>query len=494
MGKLKSSKDSSKVLLQAMFDIQNCANKECPSRPEDCWDCRKFDSSFKHVFEQIKRWKEGLQTCPQKIDQFVNQLNVTAKLDAVFDTSLNVTAKIQQFINVFSKSLRKSVKSIAPVEKHLLACCPCGQSNHKGCDEEAIKKSTASVTCPLELLNNSTITNLLQSIEKEIYTPFPYITFYIDVPAANFEINVPRYIQGCFGSSSFGLRFTKLCSLHSKSWYQKIRSPITPDFKKLSFNLTSSLPEDIDLSCKEVKKSFGKLKMPDCGDRAASFCGRLSSDYDQFYCKISDVTVKNGIVKCDSNYTFHDSKCVIVPDHGFRCGVEVIKCMKSGYRAFWDHSYISCYSSFYHQYPVCTCKNNDTFIDGKKLCQYGNFEGVAPTPVSALELRKTSNCFERLNLYKDIKEDCGASMSPCVIKKPYKININPNNNNNNNINSIGRVIGTIIGVIIAIIVCCGCCACICSALGGGGGTENDNGRVIGVAYVIQYRERVTVRI
>ncbi|KXJ08945.1 uncharacterized protein LOC110248011 [Exaiptasia diaphana] len=532
---LMSTSESSIVLLQAMFEIQECANKECPSRNQTCFDCWKFNNSFGNVLYLIQRWKEGMQLCSIKMDKFIDRLNVTAKINAIFDTAFNTTTEIDQFLKIVLRSLAKSAKSIDPLEKHLLACCPCARPNRMLCDQEAIKNSTRSITCPLELLVNFKIFDLLQSVDKNVeklrVTLFSDVILDNYIPPTRFEINVPKYFQECFGSSSFKRKFTKLCSLPTVATTLRFRSLIYPILKHSFIAQTySSLQVDIDQSCTQVNESFEHFgrTMTECDGRIAmaiSNCKKHSYDPDpgvdycpcqiptkladekqpycvvskrsvlmncsshclnngfkpgknptgdnakmnktygypvcdnlKYYCKISDVSVKNGNVKCDSEYIFHNRTCQIVPNPGFICPVHMIECSPFGYPikgVCWNYPVVECVKDDVKRYSACTCNNNYKFNTGKILCQYGNFQGVAPTTDSALELRKTFNCFERLGLDEDIKKDCGASMSPCVIQtsivNPYK-GCKYASNTNQDSNNIGYILGGSSGGVLIVFV------------------------------------------
>ncbi|KAK3748915.1 hypothetical protein QZH41_007390 [Actinostola sp. cb2023] len=161
--------------------------------------------------------------------------------------------------------------------KNLLSCCPCGRPNPGGCILQTVTNVVNLVTCPLDGMMNFQMDNFLRSlkayIHQLVFGNFPTINIEIFLPAAHFEISLPKFVQECFGKSSFLRKFTKFCSLLDKplkitfgSRFEKSPQP------SLSVS-ASSMVSYIKSSCAGVLgefKKFGK-KISTCFDSPGDF-------------------------------------------------------------------------------------------------------------------------------------------------------------------------------------------------------------------------------
>ncbi|KAK3748916.1 hypothetical protein QZH41_007391 [Actinostola sp. cb2023] len=170
--------------------------------------------------------------------------------------------------------------------------------------------------------------------------------------------------------------------------------------------------------CRDKKYVPGKKPSGGTGKMHKTF-GYPRCEKLEYYCRKSNINIKNGQASCSSDYTIYGSTCRITPNPGYICPVTVIECGSEGDPSkgvCWNYRFIKCAMNDKRHFPMCTCPNKNTFQKGEVVCQSGSANGIALKNV--LEMRRSVSCFKPLGLEGDILKECGPSTNPCVVQQP----------------------------------------------------------------------------
>lgn len=271
---IKKIHNPSKVVLQAVNEGQTCMTSYCSERggSSSCSECSLVDKGFARAIPKIMTWKRHMNTCNEELGKANALMKKLSVIGIIFRAGDAIMNKIEKFLKPVADKLEKFAKSLGPVMKNLMSCCPCGRPNPVGCAVQTVKNVVDLVTCPLDGLTNHLINNLLSSLKTQVglflKSLLPKINIKISLPEAGFEIDVPKYLQACFASTRFHKAFTKLCILPSKSLTLTFGASFKTG-KSLEFaNRSSSFNNEIQKSCSKALGAFTKFgkEMSTCFD------------------------------------------------------------------------------------------------------------------------------------------------------------------------------------------------------------------------------------
>ena len=334
-------------MLQGANNAQNCMTTYCRARGggSACSECSLVDEGFSRAIPKITQWKQHMVTCKEKLGGVNKLLDKLSAISSILDTANAIMDETEKFLEPVAEALEKFSKSLGPVLKNLMSCCPCGRPNPAGCAIKTVKNVVDLVTCPLDGFTNHLINNLLSTFKEQVgkfmKALLPNINVEITLPASGFEIDVPKFLRGCLAATPNSQQFTKLCSLPGSTLKLAFGASFeigkSPSFDSSRGSFISAIAD----SCKaalDAFKKFGK-EMSTCFD----------SVDDLFFFAIPGVGAIAAMT-CDPNY--HD------PDPGINyCPCErddealVQKKQKQPYCIIWDRSAFRTCSS------LCSEKN-----------------------------------------------------------------------------------------------------------------------------------------
>lgn len=323
----------SNVMLQGANNAQNCMTTYCRQRGGGiaCSECSLVDEGFSRAIPKITQWKQHMVTCKEKLGGVNKLLDKLSIISFIVDAANAIMDATEKFLKPVADALEKFSKSLGPVLKNLMSCCPCGRPNPAGCVIKTVKNVVDLVTCPLDGFTNHLINNLLSTFKvqvgKFISGLLPNINVEITLPAVGFEIDVPKFLQDCLAATPLSQQFTKLCSLPGSSLKLALGASFeigkSPSFDSGRGSFTSAIADSCKAALGAFKK-FGK-EMSTCFDSV-----------DDAFFAIPPVGAIAAMT-CDPNY--HD------PDPGINyCPCEredealVQKKQKQPYCVIWHRS------------------------------------------------------------------------------------------------------------------------------------------------------------
>lgn len=355
----------SKVILHGVDQAQRCMSSHCRPRKEQtgsCPECSLVDEGFARAIPKIKEWKKHMLSCSKTLEEANKLMDQIAIIDKIMEAADPIMTIAETFLKPIADELEKFAKSLGPVLKNLMSCCPCGRPNLMGCVAKTATLVVDLITCPLDGITNSLISKFLNTLEAQVnkflQNLLPEINVEITLPATSFEIEVPEFLQKCFQDTFFHKQFTKLCSLPSKSIKLAFGTSFKTGKHSSAVTSSSSLTSEISKSCTQALAAFHTFgrKMSTCFDSV-----------DDVFFAIPAVGAIAALT-CDPNY--HD------PDPGINycpCtrGDDAVinKDQKQPYCVIWDSSaFKSCKS-------LCAKKGYGSGLDpkGKSGAMYKTF-------------------------------------------------------------------------------------------------------------------------
>ena len=179
-----------------------------------------MDEGFSRAITKITTWKQHMTSCHEDLGAANALLDKLAVINALFETANAVIDAAETFLKPAADELEKFAKSLGPVMKNLMSCCPCGRPNPTGCFVELAQNVVNLVTCPLDGFTSALVNTLLGKFQEKVLkflkSSLPKVNVEITLPAMGFELDVPTFLQECFEPTSLHEKFTKLCSLPSE--------------------------------------------------------------------------------------------------------------------------------------------------------------------------------------------------------------------------------------------------------------------------------------
>jgi len=265
----------SKVIMQGFHEGQNCTTMYCQERGggSSCTECSLVDEGFSKAIPKITTWKKHMTSCHEDLGAANALLDKLSVISALFDTANAIIDEAETFLKPAADELEKFAKSLGPVMKNLMSCCPCGRPNPAGCSIQLAQNIVNLVTCPLDGFTNQLINTLLGKFREKILmflkSSLPKVNVEITLPAISFELDVPTFLQECFELTSLHKRFTKFCSLPSEplkiTFGASFEAGESPSFSSSRGSFTSEIAK----SCSEALGAFSKFgkEMSTCFDR-----------------------------------------------------------------------------------------------------------------------------------------------------------------------------------------------------------------------------------
>ena len=266
----------SKVILHGVDQAQRCMSSHCRARKEQtgsCPECSLVDEGFARAIPKITEWKKHMLSCSKTLEEANKLMDQIAIIDKIMEAADAIMTTTETFLKPIVDKLEKFAKSLGPVMKNLMSCCPCGRPNPAGCVAKTVTAVVDLITCPLDGITNSLISNLLNTfkaqVNKFLQSSLPEINVEIALPATSFEIDVPEFLQKCFQDTFFHKQFTKLCSLPSKSIKVAFGTSFKTGKHSSAVTSSSSLTREISKSCTQALAAFHKFgrEMSTCFDR-----------------------------------------------------------------------------------------------------------------------------------------------------------------------------------------------------------------------------------